>query len=607
MKEQFEKLVASGKIDENHLPALTALIDTGFCSHKSWGVGKINRIDPLRGRIIIDFEAKNEHSMDVVFAAETLKPISHNHILARRIIEPEKLQEMAKTNPMELIRLIMESFNNTATLDQIEKTIVPIIVAEEEWKKWWSNVRIQMKKCGNYVIPTRKVEPIIYQPGINSLQQRYSNDFKQTRGFKPRLNLLSKIIQNLEELDNPASLGQEILPILNNDIKTHIEIKPELALEGIFLRDELKKLLEEESEEEISPTTIWEQHPNGVKIIELLPPSFHKEAIISFKEVYPETWANLFLENINNISPKFCEEVATLLIDNHYTEKLGEILALLINQHQANSNLLLWLAKSKPEQFENLMNASTLRCILAEIERDQFNNIRSCPLRDYVLNDKHFIADMISYSDIEEVKDITRSIQFSPAFEDMDKRSILMRVVKLFPVIQNLISGDQSAKQDNALIVSWESLQNKKNEYEDLIHNRIPANTKEIAIARSYGDLRENHEFKAAREMQKLLMKLKGEMEYDLERARGTDFKDAPTNEIGIGSQATLEDISTHTDINYLILGAWDFDDGKNIISYLSPIAQAMMHKKVGEIVTFGSKEFKVKSIAPAFPFSKDN
>ena len=47
-------------------------------------------------------------------------------------------------------------------------------------------------------------------------------------------------------------------------------------------------------------------------------------------------------------------------------------------------------------------------------------------------------------------------------------------------------------------------------------------------------------------------------MEYDLERARGTDFKDAPTNEIGIGSQATLEDISTHTDINYLILGAWD-------------------------------------------------
>ena len=104
----------------------------------------------------------------------------------------------------------------------------------------------------------------------------------------------------------------------------------------------------------------------------------------------------------------------------------------------------------------------------------------------------------------------------------MDKRSLLGRIVKAYPSIQSMISGDQT-KDDNLLIVSWPSLERRKNEYEELVKKKIPANSKEIAIARSYGDLRENHEFKAAKEMQKVLMARKGELEIDLTRARGTE------------------------------------------------------------------------------------
>ena len=605
MKEQLEKLAATGKITEANLEALLTLAEAGFCSHRSWGVGKIVKLDPLRERIIIDFEGKPGHSMDITFAAETLRPIESNHILARRITDLETLQNLAQEKPLELIKLLMESFSNKATNDQIQSALVPAIVAEEDWKKWWSALRAQMKKCGNYVIPSRKVEPILYQPAINSLQQRYLNDFNQTKVFKTRLTLLSKILQNLAELENPRALAEEIIPELNKEIHIHQEVNPSLALEAIFLRDELKRDLKIESEEEITPQVIWSLNPNsdknnGVKILELLPPSIHKKAIISFKDTYPDTWANLFLENLNNISSKFCEEVVDLLLSNGYTEKIREILRTLISQHQASSELLHWFIKTRPEAFEEFMNVSTLRAMLAAIERDQFNNIRSCKLRDHLLSEKTIISDMIELSDIEEVKDITRALQFSPAFEDMDKRSILMRIVKLFPAVQSLISGDQGGKQDEGLVVSWESLERKKQEYADLVHNRIPANTKEIAIARSYGDLRENHEFKAAREQQKLLHKLKAEMEMDLDRCRGTDFKDAATDVVGIGTRVTLKDIKTNTNTDYIILGAWDFDDQKNIVSYLSPIAQAMLNKKQGEQVTFNNKDFIVETISKA-------
>src|SRR5215475_6679621 len=136
----------------------------------------------------------------------------------------------------------------------------------------------------------------------------------------------------------------------------------------------------------------------------------------------------------------------------------------------------------------------------------------------------------------------------------MDKRSLLARIVKSYPAIQSLISGDQT-KQESHLIVSWESLERRKNEYHELVEKKIPANSKEIAIARSYGDLRENHEYKAAKEMQKLLMKQKAELEVQLVRARGTDFSNPRLEAASIGAIVQAMDLGADHHEIYAILG----------------------------------------------------
>src|SRR5205807_7673583 len=123
-------------------------------------------------------------------------------------------------------------------------------------------------------------------------------------------------------------------------------------------------------------------------------------------------------------------------------------------------------------------------------------------------------------------------------------RSLLARIVKSYPAVQSLISGEQS-RHDAALLVSWESLERRKNAYTELVQKKIPANSKEIAIARSYGDLRENHEYKAAKEMQKLLMRQKAELETQLVRARGTDFTTSPADVVGMGSVVRATDLET--------------------------------------------------------------
>ena len=120
-----------------------------------------------------------------------------------------------------------------------------------------------------------------------------------------------------------------------------------------------------------------------------------------------------------------------------------------------------------------------------------------------------------------------------------------------------------------------------------MVEKKIPANSKEIAIARSYGDLRENHEYKAAKEMQKLLMKQKSELETQLVRARGTDFANPRLDTVGIGTIVRATDLEANQPEQFTILGAWDSDPEKGVVSYLSPMAQALINHKVGDHVEF--------------------
>jgi len=137
---------------------------------------------------------------------------------------------------------------------------------------------------------------------------------------------------------------------------------------------------------------------------------------------------------------------------------------------------------------------------------------------------------------------------------------------------------------------------------------KIPANSKEIAIARSYGDLSENHEYKAAKEMQKLLMRRKADLETQLVRARGTDYASPRLDVASIGTIVQATDLATNQPENFAILGAWDSDPDKDIVSYLSPVAQSLLGHKVGDEVEFEvhsvRHHHRIESIQPFKPGS---
>src|SRR5664279_6020497 len=122
MKDEFEKLAAAGKIEGKHVAALTQLAEAGCCTHRSWGFGRIKTVDTVFARFTIDFPNKAGHTMDLSFAAESLKAIPKDHILARKAADLEALRQMAATQHLELVKLVLTSYGGKATADPVSYT-----------------------------------------------------------------------------------------------------------------------------------------------------------------------------------------------------------------------------------------------------------------------------------------------------------------------------------------------------------------------------------------------------------------------------------------------------------------------------------------------------
>jgi transcription elongation GreA/GreB family factor len=584
MKEEFEKLVAAGKIGRQHVEPLVQLTKTGFCVHRSWGFGKITTIDTVFARFIIDFQNKQGHAMDLGFAAESLKPISPTHILARKASDLEGLRQTAALHHLDLIKLVLQSYGGRATIEQIQQVLVPDVI-RDDWKKWWEVAKRELKKDGHFQVPVKKTDPIIYHEKMIALDDQLLSDFRSAKGLKAKVAAAHEVLKSFPDIADKKSVAREVITALNADIASHQRTQPSVALEAIFIRDEVRVTAElEPIASEVTPQSIWVQESVRFgQTLEQIPAAKHKRALASFREANPALWHEVILANLNALTSKSVSECANLLIEHGKLQQLKDVVSRLINQHQASSELLLWLARERSEHYTDILGPEVFRAMLTAMERDQFNEKRSNRLRDFIVDDQDLLVELIGFADLEVIKDLTRALQLSPVFDDMDKRSLLARIVKSFPAIQSLISGEQT-RQDT-LVVSWESLERRKLEYDELVNKKIPANSKEIEIARSYGDLRENHEFKAAKEMQKVLQRRKAELEIQLMQARGTDFSTARGDVVSVGTRVNVTDLTHQHPETFTILGAWDGDPEKGIISYLTPVGQGLLNRQVGEEV----------------------
>jgi transcription elongation factor GreA len=124
---------------------------------------------------------------------------------------------------------------------------------------------------------------------------------------------------------------------------------------------------------------------------------------------------------------------------------------------------------------------------------------------------------------------------------------------------------------------------------------------KEIQRAREYGDLRENAEYKAAKERQSFLEARIAQLHRRLAALSMINLDRIPHGKVGLGSTVTLLDTSSNEEIGYEIVTPEEADPTQGRISVSSPIGKSLLNHEQGETVQVrvpsGNREYEIAKL----------
>jgi hypothetical protein len=562
----------------------------------------------ITGQITIDFGTKKGHPMQLQYAAETLTHIPSEHILARAATNAAAVREQAASDPVGLVRSILADHGGQATADEIAETMVPSVFDPASFKKWFDAAKKKLKTDGHFLIPTKKGEPIVLQETSQNPHERLIGEFRAARHPKGQVAALDTALKSLndfaKEVEELRSLATEVEEAAKRGGRIHAA----KAIELLIIRDEIcarHESLKPGPEAASIASLLADAPAKLIEIFDEIPAAKYGRVLEAFPAAFPENWEEKVLRLTRTSEPRLSGEIFKLFVAQGKREAFAEHTRRLIRERSASSDYVLWLCKDRSKTLPELIDEELFAAILAAMEADLHADIKSKRLEEFLFEDRDLVADLLGKAERDSARQAFRKIMLSPVFADLNRRSLLARILKIHPELESLVTGDQEAPTERAesLVVSWASLQRRKEELEHIEKVLIPQNIRDIATARSYGDLRENFEFKSAKEQQAVLNRQKGELELMLNNSRGTNFENVDTSAVSIGSVVTVEPSEGGAPETYSILGAWDGVPEKGWVSYQAVIGKALLGKKIGEVIDLpadkGIRSMKIVTIEP--------
>jgi len=605
--EAVSALLAKNPTLKSAKAKLEAMEPGSYVIHRSWGFGKIQSYDETSQKLIIDFEGKAGHPMDPAFCVTTMDVLPPKHLLVRKQTERAVIQDLIDNNPSQLVVEMLLSYPNHATTAiDLELTLAQVI-GEDKFKRWWSNAKKLVAKDPRIAVPVKKTECYVLREIPVSAEDEIVEQFNNTRSARRRIALAEELLGAVDAKEVKTDL-KAILNAVAEAVKDSNQLDEAERLYGAAVRDDLAKLAGvEASTFEPSQATLVTNVRELPTIAEKIPVQFQSRFLDLVQDTHPVEAREIVFTLLKTSQGKFTTECINFLVDNGHAEELAAALKRWQVEQNLRAPVLLWIVKNRhSKKFAKLLNDLITPRLLSAIffaidyEALQASGTRRIPLGEILSDDPDLISDLLSTADPETARDLANTLMLNQGFEELTKKSLLARFIKIFPSIQSLVAADAESKEEQ-LLVSRESFERKREEYETIVSKKIPENSKAIAVAREHGDLKENSEYKMAKQDQQVLMSQKSTLEKDLGRARISDFKEATTEQVSVGSVVDLAVGNAANTTRYTILGAWDSVPEQNIIAYKTPLGLALLAKKVGDTVKvkIGNSEesYTIKSI----------
>jgi transcription elongation factor GreA len=320
-----------------------------------------------------------------------------------------------------------------------------------------------------------------------------------------------------------------------------------------------------------------------------------KVFLVQLHQHYGE-WSSVYARLFLTYQSKF-------IIDELVREKKWDTLKGLTDQvlgrNKEHREAFVWLARNLLDEswFARMeLNGEKLligMIHLLDITFREINNKRDVSynrkinkqIQDFLFKEKKLLNHILEtgeesitrlYTLIDDVRELDPSIRIS----------LKQHIKTSFPKYE--FFGDHEKETVSmGLLTTRSSYESKQMELREIIENQIPQNSTEIGVAMDKGDLRENAEYKAALERQELLKSSAIRIQEELQKAQIFDESQMSTDEVSFGTKVKLKNLLENSKEEYTILGPWESNPAKNIISYRSPLGAELMNHKTGDKLNF--------------------
>lgn len=556
-----------------------------LCMDKTWGVGAIRKVDAFYERVTIDFSRKMGHEMSFAYAAETLQMVDDAHLLARKYRDAVALAALAETEAAELVRIALRSYG-PLPVARLQEILQDGIVKPDAWKTFWEAARKALKADPMVVIPPKRNEPITLLDKATAYDAAWFAKLAVERTADGIFSRLDDLADNAkpDELDAPSLrvVGDRLAFLMKGFGDKDISIRVQLvvlarvwkvAAEHVDWTREADRLIE----------------PDDFMSAALAISSKRLEALLQLLSDHDS--ARLFATitaTLPDMTMNVLNSCAAFMLEHGQDAACAAVFKELVGMRKAGVEVLFWLAR-RPDRLAawGLGTTGDLAFQILPALEKTYNGERlkaANQLCELVQQREWLEAAAKAMNDVQRTSFI-RYLYATMGKLPVDTQAMIGRMVRVFPELAEILVSKSAKGADETPrggLTSWRSYRQRQRLLEKIVNEDIPKNSRDIGVARSYGDLRENFEYKTAKEQQGILMRRSAELEQDLNTVKGTDFAGVPTDKAGLGTTVTIALADGKTD-RYYILGEWDQDTEQGIISCSSRMGKALTGHRTGD------------------------
>lgn len=582
------------------LRKLRAFAPGVVCRHPSWGFGVVREVFALQGEVEVDFESKPGHLLQLRFAADSIDVFPPGHVLSRSMLDLDALRQDAERDPGGLLRECLRDAGGMLNAGEIADWLKGRVVPEDAWSRWWTAARAAAREDPHIVVPRKRSDAWHLSDTAVGPAEGFDRSIREARDAYETLVILDGFLKSHGHAFSPER-RETVRALVAQRVQSGLSARDMamavlLADAGVFPQEDVsaaaRALLDPPRLIEAAETVAAARFVRTVERLWLLDPGPARQALCAA---------------LNRLPARTLNGVIPFLVERLPRHEVGEMLARHIGEGSVDAEVLIWVVSdaARAEDLGIRINPLIARRALAAIERPHAG-IRRRAQKDLaeLLTNQEILEPLIRDASPAEIETLVGSIRKSEVLGVLVQRSLLAAFVKIRPEAADLLaSGPQRSSSPVAVdVCSVRTHRRLQCELQRIVEVEIPANSREIHDALSHGDLRENHQYEAAKEHQAVLSRRREELLRLLNRLHPSDFAGVPTDRVRPGTSVVLR-IPGGEERRVHVLGIHDSHPDRGAVAADTPMGQVLMSRRPGDPVALpaekGTTVAEVASIGP--------